>query len=95
MHADIFSKKAPKIPLDQKDLIKLEIRRSDADAFYVFQSEKTEFMVTNELCPNFNYKATKAQQDSATIHSIHLMRTLVMVWTQIPYISNLRLHLNM
>ena len=67
MHADICSKKAPKIPLDQKDLIKLEIRRSDADAFYALQSDKPEFMVTNELCPNFNYKATKAQRDSATI----------------------------
>ena len=67
MHADICSKKAPKIPLDQKDLIKLEIRRSDADAFYALQSDKPEFMVTNEMCPNFNYKATKTQRDSAII----------------------------
>ena len=67
MHADICSKKAPKIPLDQKDLIKLEIRRSDADAFYALQSDKPEFMVTTEVCPNFNYKASKSQRDSATI----------------------------
>ena len=67
MHADICSKKAPKIPLDQKDLIKLEIRRSDADAFYALQSDKPEFMITHELCPNFTYKASKAQRDAAAI----------------------------
>ena len=67
IHADICSKKAPKIPLDQKDLIKLEIRRSDADAFYALQSDKPEFLITNELCPNFNYKANKTQRDSAPI----------------------------
>ena len=67
MHADMCSKKAPKIPLDQKDLIKLEIRRSDADAFYALQSDKPEFMITNELCPNFSYKATKTQRDAAAI----------------------------
>ena len=67
MHADMCSKRAPKIPLDQKDLIKLEIRRSDADAFYALQSDKPEFMTTNELCPNFSYKANKAQRDAATI----------------------------
>ena len=67
MHADICSKKAPKIPLDQKDLIKLEIRRSDADAFYALQSDKPEFMITNELCPNFSYKASKTQRDAAAI----------------------------
>ena len=67
MHADICSKKAPKIPLDQKDLIKLEIRRSDADAFYALQSDKPEFMITNELCPNFSYKASKTIRDSAAI----------------------------
>ena len=67
MHADIRSKKAPKIPLDQKDLIKLEIRRSDADAFYALQSDKPEFMVTTELCPNFTYKASKGQRDTAAI----------------------------
>ena len=67
MHADMCSKKAPKIPLDQKDLIKLEIRRSDADAFYALQSDKPEFMITHELCPNFTYKASKAQRDAAAI----------------------------
>ena len=67
MHADTCSKKAPKIPLDQKDLIKLEIRRSDADAFYALQSDKPEFMITNELCPNFSYKAVKSQRDAAAI----------------------------
>ena len=67
IHADICSKRAPKIPLDQKDLIKLEIRRLDADAFYALQLDKPEFMITHELCPNFSYKATKAPRDAATI----------------------------
>ena len=67
MHADMCSKRAPKIPLDDKDLVRLGIRRSDADAFYALQSDKPEFMTTTDLCPNFNYKATKAQKDAAAI----------------------------
>jgi hypothetical protein len=69
-HADICSKRGPKISLDQRDLIKLGIRRSDADAFFALQSDKPEFMISNDLCPNFSYKATKAQKESASIRFI-------------------------
>ena len=90
MHADICSKRAPKIPLDQKDLIKLEIRRSDADAFYALQSDKPEFMITNELCPNFSYKATKAQRDAATIRFLPSHEDLEMDLILIRCTLNLR-----
>ena len=67
IHADICSKQGPKIPIDQNHLIKLQIRRSDADAFFALQSDKPEFMIGNESCPNFSYKATKAQREAASI----------------------------
>ena len=65
MHADMCSKNGPKIPLDQRDMIRHGIRRSDADAFYSLQSDKPEFMITKDLCPNYTYKTTSAQKSSA------------------------------
>ena len=65
MHADMCSKNGPKIPLDQRDMIRHGIRRSDADAFYALQSDKPEFMITKDLCPNYIYKTTPAQKSSA------------------------------
>ena len=66
MHADMCSKTGPKIPLDQRDMIRHGIRRSDADAFYALQSDKPEFMITKDLCPNYVYKTTPAQKSSST-----------------------------
>ena len=65
MHADMCSKNGPRIPLDQRDMIRHGIRRSDADAFYALQSDKPEFMITKDLCPNYIYKTTSAQKNSA------------------------------
>ena len=70
MHADMCSKTGPKIPLDQRDMIRHGIRRSDADAFYALQSDKPEFMITKDLCPNFIYKTTSAQKSAATFKFI-------------------------
>jgi hypothetical protein len=67
IHADICSKKAPKAPMEQRDLLRSGIRRSDADAFYALQSPKPEFMISSEVCPNFNYKTSEAQRKKATI----------------------------
>ena len=65
MHADMCSKNGPRIPLDQRDMIRHGIERSDADAFYSLQSDKPEFMITKDLCPNYTYKTTAAQKSSA------------------------------
>jgi hypothetical protein len=70
MHADMCSKTGPKIPLDQRDMIRHSIRRSDADAFYALQSDKPEFMITKDLCPNYIYKTTSAQKSSAAFKFI-------------------------
>jgi hypothetical protein len=67
MLADMCSRQAPKTPFDQKDLIRAGIRRSDADAFYALQSDKPEFMITKEACPNFTYSVSKSQRDAAAI----------------------------
>jgi hypothetical protein len=67
IHADICSKKAPKAPMEQRDLLRSGIRRSDADAFYALQSPKPEFMISSDVCPNFNYKTSEAQRKKATI----------------------------
>jgi hypothetical protein len=65
IHADICSKQGPSLPIDQNHLIKHQIRRSDADAYYALKSAKPEFMLGKDVCPNFTYKATKAQRDAA------------------------------
>ena len=65
IHADICSKQGPSLPIDQNHLIKHQIRRSDADAYYSLKSAKPEFMLGKDVCPNFSYKATKAQRDAA------------------------------
>jgi hypothetical protein len=70
MHADMCSKTGPKIPLDQRDMIRHGIRRSDADAFYALQSDKPEFMITKDLCPNYVYKTSTSQKNSATFKFI-------------------------
>jgi hypothetical protein len=67
IHADICSKQGPTLPIDQNHLIKHQIRRSDADAYYALKSAKPEFMLGKDVCPNFSYKATKAQRDAAKI----------------------------
>jgi hypothetical protein len=67
MLADMCSRQGPKTPFDQKDLIRAGIRRSDADAFYALQSDKPEFMITKEACPNFTYSVSKSQRDAAAI----------------------------
>jgi hypothetical protein len=67
MHADMCSKSGPKIPLDEKDLVRSGIRRSDADAFYALKRDKPHFLTTKDLCPNFAYKATEAQKKKALI----------------------------
>jgi hypothetical protein len=65
IHADICSKQGPTLPIDQNHLIKHQIRRSDADAYYALKSAKPEFMLGKDICPNFSYKATKAQREAA------------------------------
>jgi hypothetical protein len=65
IHADICSKQGPTLPIDQNYLIKHQIRRSDADAYYALKSAKPEFMLGKDVCPNFTYKATKAQRNAA------------------------------
>jgi hypothetical protein len=67
MHADMCSKRGPKIPLDEMALVKNSIRRSDADAFYSLKKDKPMFFITKELCPNFAYRSSEAQKKKALI----------------------------
>ena len=67
IHADMCSKEGPKTPLDHKDLLKVQIRRADADAFFALKSDKPEFMVTRDTIPNFTYHSTKSQREAASI----------------------------
>ena len=63
--ADMCSRNYPKIPLEEKDLSRMGIKRPDATSYFALQTDKPDFMLTTSPCPSHVYKANKVDRDKA------------------------------